>query len=257
MSSSVIAVASLVLSLSQGRGARAGKSETTLASSTTRVDTSDRSALLAGLELGAYLFLGSSFQIFGMRTTSASRGAFIVQLSTVMTPLLDAFLCGNRPTVTEIGGCLLAFCGVVLLVGDSAGSGAGMVASTLGGEALIALSALFYSLHVVRLSRLAPDLQPLKLARAKELARFVYASITLSAAVLFSPGQAAALGAFLDSARTSPTVTAAGAASIVLWTGVVTTAFPTWAQSFGQRSLDASTASVVYTTQPLWCAPNA
>jgi hypothetical protein len=127
--------------------------------------------------------------------------------------------------------------------------------SSLGGEALIAVSAIFYSLHVVRLSRLAPGLKPLNLARAKEFARFLYAGVTLLAAVFFSPAQAAALSAFVDSAVASPVATAGGAAAIVLWTGVVTTAFPTWAQSFGQRSLPASTASIVYTTQPLWCAP--
>ena len=40
----------------------------------------------------------------------------------------------------------------------------------------------------------------------------------------------------------------------MLWTGVVTTAYPTWAQSFGQRSVPPSTAAVVYTAQPLWSA---
>jgi drug/metabolite transporter (DMT)-like permease len=34
----------------------------------------------------------------------------------------------------------------------------------------------------------------------------------------------------------------------------VTTAFPTWAQSFGQASIDAGTATVIYTAQPLWAA---
>lgn len=256
VSSTALGMASLLFSKRRRGDASPAVADGEGGSSSDNADADDSPALRAGLELGAYLFLGSSFQIFGMRTTSASRGAFIVQLTTVVTPLLDSLLLGNKPTPTELGGCLLALCGVALLVGESAGNGAAAAVGMLGGEVLIAISAIFYSLHVVRLSRLAPGLKPLKLARAKELARFMYAGITLLAAVLFSPAQAAALSAFIESAVASPVATVGGVAALALWTGVVTTAFPTWAQSFGQRSLDASTASVVYTTQPLWCAPH-
>lgn len=34
----------------------------------------------------------------------------------------------------------------------------------------------------------------------------------------------------------------------------MTTAFPTFAQSFGQRVVPAATANIIYTTQPLWSA---
>ena len=44
------------------------------------------------------------------------------------------------------------------------------------------------------------------------------------------------------------------ALAIVTWVGLVTTAFPTWAQSFGQATIDAGTATVIYTAQPLWAA---
>ena len=44
------------------------------------------------------------------------------------------------------------------------------------------------------------------------------------------------------------------ALAIVTWVGLITTAFPTWAQSFGQASIDAGTATVIYTAQPLWAA---
>jgi drug/metabolite transporter (DMT)-like permease len=253
VSSIALSIASLLFSRRSRGDASPAISGGNDTSSSDKVGAEDKLALRAGLELGAYLFLGSCFQLFGMRTTSASRGAFIVQLTTVITPILASLLSGRKPTPTELGGCLLAFGGVALLVGESGANAA--TASTLGGEALIAISAVFYSLHVVRLSRLAPGLKPLKLARAKELARFAYAGIALLTAVLFSPAQAAALSAFIENAVASPVASAGGAAAVVLWTGVVTTAFPTWAQSFGQRSLDASTASIIYTTQPLWCVP--
>ena len=62
--------------------------------------------------------------------------------------------------------------------------------------------------------------------------------------------QASALTAFVS----SPPAAIGSALAIVLWTGLVTTAFPTFGQSFGQRVVPAATANIIYTTQPLWSA---
>jgi len=40
----------------------------------------------------------------------------------------------------------------------------------------------------------------------------------------------------------------------VLFTGIVTCAFPMWAQGYGQRSVRAAHASVIYATSPVWNA---
>merc|ERR1711982_236350 len=45
---------------------------------------------------------------------------------------------------------------------------------------------------------------------------------------------------------------AAAMLGIIVWNGLATTAFPTWAQSYGQASVSAGTAQVIYTSQPLW-----
>jgi drug/metabolite transporter (DMT)-like permease len=231
-----------------------------------------RAAVLAGLELGAYLFAGSTVQIFGMRYTSAGRAAFIVQLTTVIVPLLDAALNRRLPDRFVLAGCALAFAGVSVLLTDGSGGGgaldlasvdwslgpAGLVSQLLStsagvGDALVGASALAYSLHVVRLSYHAPRLPPVVLARAKELSRLVYATVALGVGVMLAPGQADALGAFVRSFTEAPSA-AALALSIVVWNGLVTTAFPTWAQSYGQAAVSAGTAQVMYTSQPLWSA---
>jgi len=208
-------------------------------------------ALLAGAELGAYLFLGSTLQIFGLRYTSAGRAAFIVQLTTVMVPILDGWLAGRLPEARSLGACVLAFAGVLLLTsGDSTAMGA-LATDTLQGDGLVALAAVAYSLHVVRLSYHAPRLQPVLLARSKEISRLAYALVFLVIGVAFSTQQADALGAFVDSFTSAPAA-AYTALAIIAWNGVVTTAFPTWAQSYGQARVSAGTAQVIYTMQPLW-----
>ena len=119
------------------------------------------------------------------------------------------------------------------------------------GDGLVGAAALIYSMHVVRLSYHAPRLNPLRLARAKEVSRLGYASATLAVGVALSSQQADALGAFVASFVDAPDA-ARLALGIVLWNGVVTTAFPTWAQSFGQARVSAGTAQVLYSLQPLW-----
>ena len=226
------------------------------------VSDSPRSAMLAGAELGGYLFLGSTMQIFGLRYTSAGRAAFLVQLTTVIVPLLDALLVTKQlPRPRVLGACLLAFSGVLLLTaggGGGEGEGAAAVAALAGGlggpslgDGLVGAAALIYSMHVVRLSYHAPRLNPLRLARAKEVSRLGYASATLAVGVALSSQQADALGAFVASFGDAPDA-ARLALGIVLWFGVVTTAFPTWAQSFGQARVSAGTAQVLYSLQPLW-----
>ena len=226
------------------------------------VSDSPRSAMLAGAELGGYLFLGSTMQIFGLRYTSAGRAAFLVQLTTVIVPLLDALLVTKQlPRPRVLGACLLAFSGVLLLTaggGGGEGEGAAAVAALAGGlggpslgDGLVGAAALIYSMHVVRLSYHAPRLNPLRLARAKEVSRLGYASATLAVGVALSSQQADALGAFVASFVDAPDA-ARLALGIVLWNGVVTTAFPTWAQSFGQARVSAGTAQVLYSLQPLW-----
>ena len=164
-----------------------------------------------------------------------------------------------RPRV--LGACLLAFSGVLLLTaggGGGEGEGAAAVAALAGGvggpslgDGLVGAAALIYSMHVVRLSYHAPRLNPLRLARAKEVSRLGYASATLAVGVALSSQQADALGAFVASFVDAPDA-ARLALGIVLWNGVVTTAFPTWAQSFGQARVSAGTAQVLYSLQPLW-----
>lgn len=229
----------------------------------------DRAALFAGLELGGYLFLGSTVQIFGMRYTTAGRAAFIVQLTTVIVPLLDALVSRRLPNRWVLAGCALAFSGVSVLLTDGASPSdlaaldlsagpSGLLSALLStgtglGDGLVGLSALAYSLHVVRLSYHAPRLPPVELARAKEISRLVYASVVLAVGVAISPAQADALGAFMRSFVDAPSA-AAVAIGIVVWNGLVTTAFPTWAQSYGQAAVSAGTAQVMYTSQPLWSA---
>ena len=205
----------------------------------------------AGFELGSYLFFGALLQLFGLGMTTATRGAFIVQLTTIIVPLMDAAVKRTAPSRLLLGACVLAFGGVMAFV-KSVPAGLAM-GTTMMGDGLIALAALLYSLHVVRLSHHAPRIPPIALARAKELTRLCLGTLVLLVGTAFVAPQRKALVLFVRSFSAAP-VEAFTALAIVTWVGLVTTAFPTWGQSFGQASIDAGTATVIYTAQPLWSA---
>jgi drug/metabolite transporter (DMT)-like permease len=130
---------------------------------------SGRGTWLAGLELGSYLFVANLLQISGLQQVPTDRAAFLVQTTTLLVPLIDAAQRGGlgRLPARTWAACLLAFAGVVTMSGASfsgalaqLGGGAGALPPT--GDLLILGSAFFYSWHVIRLSALAPGLDPLQ-----------------------------------------------------------------------------------------------
>jgi drug/metabolite transporter (DMT)-like permease len=215
-------------------------------------------ARLAGLELGGYLFIASTFQIFGLGLTTAGHSAFIIQLATVFAPLLQALVYRKMPSMKSFISCVIAFFGVVLLTsasGSGSNSGGIVTNSMLIGDALSVLAAVIYGFHVVRLGFHAPRFEPMVLANMKEQSRFQISLVTyiliacLPVAMTSSHSLLRSTMTFL---QTSPAKAVWAFVSIALWQGIFVTAIPTFLQSIGQSIISANTAAVLYATTPLW-----
>ena len=196
----------------------------------------------AGIELGLWISFAAILEILGLQRTTAARAGFLVRLSTVIVPLADAVLRQVWPSrlVGTAVGCSLI--GVVLMVFSPEAVGSTFAGSTLLGDGLMALAALFYSGHIVRLSMLAPKFEPWSLATAKSLTQLTCCAVPL-ALLAATRGAASAL-------LPMPT----GLWKIALFTGTVTCAFPMWAQGFGQQVVRASHVSLIYAMAPVWNA---
>jgi drug/metabolite transporter (DMT)-like permease len=200
-----------------------------------------------------------------------------------MVPLLSALCAGtlNAVPARTWAACLIAFAGVVVMGADDddpVGHRCSLDWSHAsgGGDALIVLAALAYTMHVVRLGAFAPRTDPLRLAAAKASTEAML-SVTLCAwlACVGNGPSSSELPTFVSGMggsvaeyfSTMTTKFAGGAgllettrddgsfgASIgaILWTGWVTCAYTIYAQSYGQRKVGPSDSNLIYTTQPLF-----
>lgn len=207
--------------------------------------------LTAGAELGVYVFLANVAQVLGLQQTSASRAAFLVQLQTVIVPVLAGIFGLDKISPKTWLSSLVAVAGVALLSSDK---GHGSV-SSLTGDALEVLSAFFFSTYIIRLSRYCNEVPANPLVAVK---------IAVQAVLSVLWAASSEIGQFFKHVPTEVstgdeiahwTLTAVLVnLGVVLWTGLLSSAASGWAQTKGQQGVPASQAVVIFSTQPLWAS---
>ncbi len=103
----------------------------------------------AAVTAGVAFFIGAVLQQWGLVTASVTNTGFLTALYVVVTPFIAWSLLGRRPPVVVWAAVVLSFCGTWLL-------GGGSLAAFSFGDALVALSAVFWALHVVLVGRAGP-----------------------------------------------------------------------------------------------------
>ncbi len=112
--------------------------------------------LTAALGLGIALFLGSSFQQFGIVSTSAGKAGFITGLYVILVPIIGLFWKQKTVLSTWIGA-LLAVAGMYLL-------SVTREFTISRGDLLVLVSALFWATHVLLISWLSRKFDALLLS---------------------------------------------------------------------------------------------
>jgi drug/metabolite transporter (DMT)-like permease len=223
--------------------------------------------LIGGIELGSYLFIANCLQVLGLRTVESDRAGFLVQLTTVLVPVVEALFAQNLSAVPKKTwvACVLAFAGLFIMgvdgkdsslasLDDPLASLATALSSFTGGDCLIIGAAVFYTLHVVRLGTYARETSPIELAASKATVETIFSILLVLGLTAMAPlaGQdGGGLVAFaadngkeiseffssfseglsdgsISNAALIPTTGA------IFWTGWVTCAYTIFAQSFGQ-----------------------
>lgn len=238
---------------------------------------------LAAAELGSYIFLGSTLQIVGLQTVPSDRAGFLIQLTTLLVPLVQALVEGDFFSVTlrTWFACFLALSGIVVMGLDTDTDVLALSPSSIRGglsqgDTLILLAAFMYTMHVVRLGRWASRVPPLRLVAAKATFETLISVLVTTALVVYAQtaGDNVPNDAFLSffqscgrdvlnfftsiqerfSAGTLSPASVQLAAFAIVWSGCISTAFVNYAQSYGQRVIKPSDANLIYSAQPLFTA---
>jgi len=190
-----------------------------------------RWSLAGGALAGTFLFSGYAFQTIGLQYTTAPKSAFLTGLTAVMTPLLAAAVYRNRPRAMEIGGVLLATCGMALMTLPAL---PGAALSMNRGDLLTVCCAACYSAHILVLSRYSATASFELLSTAQ---------IGISALLAWSLFR----GMETPHIRWTPGVWAA-----ILITGIFATALAFTFQAWAQRYTTSTRTALIFMLEPVF-----
>lgn len=208
-----------------------------------------KTVLFAGAELGLWTIIVNVLQSYGLKYTSASRGAFLGQLSTVIVPIV-AFLTGMEASLGWhiCAASILAVCGVGLLtLGDVASP------FNLNGDAVMLSTAFVTAVFVLRSKVHADKAESGPLVPIKVISQAVFALAFLG--ITSGPSLTGAGLASLSSmfAGATPLMIVLNI-GIIIWAGLFVSVGSTVLQMRGQALVSASEAIVIFSLTPLCAA---
>lgn len=188
-----------------------------------------RHDLFAAAAIGFSITLGYGSQTVGLQYITSSESAFLTALYVPLVPLLMWVVFRKRPHYMNVIGIVMAFIGLVLLSGNGIGA-----LSFNTGQLFTLFCALAVSVEIVLISHFAPSVN-LKCVTALQLA---FASLF---AFMFMP--------ILGENTTPPfSITLV---SLIVGLGMAS-ALIQLTMNWAQRSVEPSTATVIYAGEPVW-----
>ncbi|GAX11294.1 hypothetical protein FisN_7Lh402 [Fistulifera solaris] len=200
-----------------------------------------------GLELGVWKSLGTTANLYGLSMTTADHGAFLIQLTTLIVPTVQA-LCGVPIPRRIQGSVFLALMGVFLFTQDSTakvGEATKIAYSTQQlGDLLCIVAAGFYATYDLRLFQWGQRVAPRPLMIRKILFQAVLA-------ITFLCVSQEPIGELWQEASRwcTPTTLA-----LVVWSGFIVNALVPFLQVTGQQIIGPTRSQTIYASQPLWAS---
>ncbi len=215
-----------------------------------------RRAALASGELGVYLFFGQLLQLVGLTGTSATTNAILVQSSVVFVPLLEGGEARDAPisrhflhvlpSLLALGGIAMITIVPSLLEARGGPAAPGEDEETILGVACSLAAAVSYAMHTVRLSAYG-EVDATVQATGQVATNAALDVVALLLCMIFEVGGNSRR--WLRHANANALHRLATAAA---WNGVMIVGATTWAMSYAQRSIRASTAALAYAMEPLF-----
>jgi len=209
--------------------------------------------LYGGLELGAWKFMGTTANLYGLAFTTASHGALLIQLTTLIVPLSRGVFYQEQIPTKLKASIGLALAGVLCFSQDPTGT------PSLLGDGLCVLAAFCYSAYDLRLYEYG------KVVEAKGLITNKIAFQAILSVLLLCLAPSVGLSAtatttmswqesleylqlFSFDGSWLPVVAA------IVWSGVAVNAVAPVLQVGGQQIVGPTKCQTIYASQPLWAA---
>ncbi|KAL7577860.1 hypothetical protein ACA910_010605 [Epithemia clementina (nom. ined.)] len=216
----------------------------------------------AGMELGFWKFLGTVANLYGLSMTTADHGAFLIQLTTLIVPVVQGIMGVPIPQRIQVA-VVLALSGVALFTQDMGGAAAAAetvdTTTRLWGDGLCVVAAGFYATYDLRLFAWGKQVaaRPLittKIGVQALLSVLLLAAVGVPETLAFVHHTTEVLIAGDASDSTGLMLFLLQLGAIVLWSGVMVNAMVPFLQVGGQQAIGATRAQTVYASQPLWAA---
>jgi drug/metabolite transporter (DMT)-like permease len=196
-----------------------------------------------GIAAGTALALGYGLQTIGLQYTTPATSAFVTYLLVVFVPIIALVVFRRRPHPVTLAGIVLALVGLVLLTGaDGEGAGIGLGR----GELLTLGCAVMFAAHLVILSEISSRHDPVRLT----VVQLATVGLGCLAAMLISQA-AVALG---DDGATGVGTLDGSVLLAAAFTGVFATALAFLLMVWGQRTVSATRAALIFLLEPVFAA---
>lgn len=201
--------------------------------------------VLGGMELGLWKFLGTTAHLYGLSLTTADHGAFLIQLTTLIVPVVQGLQGEKIPRQIQFA-VGLALLGVYAFTQDPSGAATTAVAAQqqATGDALCVGAAVFYSFY---------DIQTFKWGKQVPRKQLVTTKVATQAALSVALCATVASGDTVDFFRANPDWATSGLlVPVILWSGLIVNALATFLQVGGMQAVGPTRAQTIFASQPLW-----
>jgi drug/metabolite transporter (DMT)-like permease len=186
-------------------------------------------ALVAGVVVGIFLYLGYAFQTSGLKLTTPSKSAFLTGTSSVLVPLVLVAFWRAHIQFWRLVGIMLALAGLFLMTVPAGTAGVADFAKVNMGDLLTVGCAISFAFHIIFLGHACQ--------------RFPFEQV----------GTAAVLMTFSTPLLEHPYLHLNGTViAAVLITGILCTAVAFAVQSWAQQFTPATHTALIFTTEPVF-----
>lgn len=238
---SVVALSGLLL----GAPLLDGKVEKSSALAASQDDEKwSKQSFRGGMELGFWKGLGTTCHVYGLALTSANHGAFFLQLTTLIVPVIQGLKGERIPRQVQLA-VVLALAGIAAFTQDGGGANAIAPPNMQLGDMLCIGAAIFYSVY---------DIQTFYWGRVVPRTELVTIKVGFQAFLSCLLCYFAASGDVMDYLQAVDGPQWGVVVPTVLWSGLFVNALATFLQVGGMQSVGPTRAQTIFASQPLWAA---